>query len=130
MKYFLFWLPMMPIAILNGILREFVYKEQVGELAAHQISTLTGIVLIGFYILLIFRFLKITSKTNVFKVGLTWMVLTILFEFGFGYFVAGHPFSNLMSDYNILEGRVWALFLVWLVIAPYILYNIKVVKMN
>jgi len=130
MKNFLLWLPMIPIAILNGMLREFGYKEYVGELAAHQISTVIGIVLIGLYIFLIFRFLKITSKTNAFQIGITWLAFTVLFEFGFGYFVMGHPFSKLISDYNIFEGRVWALFLIWLVLAPYLIYKRKLQRNN
>lgn len=128
MKNFLFWLPMIPIAILNGMLREFVYKDYVGELTAHQISTITGIILISFYIRIIWRYLKIYSKKKAIQTGLLWLLLTIVFEFGFGYFVMGHPFSKLISDYNIFEGRVWALFLLWLVLAPYILHSRKVEK--
>jgi hypothetical protein len=31
-----------------------------------------------------------------------------------------HPWTRLLHDYNILEGRVWVLVLVWITIAPYI----------
>jgi len=110
------------------MLREFVYKDYVGELTAHQISTITGVILIGFYIRIIWRYLKIYSKKQAIQTGLLWLLLTIVFEFGFGYFVMGHPFSKLISDYNIFEGRVWALFLLWLVLAPYILHSRKVEK--
>lgn len=48
--YFLAWFPMVLIAIANAALREAGYKRYVGELAAHQISTLTGCILIGVYV--------------------------------------------------------------------------------
>ncbi|MDP2365724.1 MAG: hypothetical protein Q8M94_18395, partial [Ignavibacteria bacterium] len=55
-------------------------------------------------------------------VGIVWLFLTILFEFGFGHYVMGNSWQKLLHDYNLAEGRVWSLFLVWLVIAPFIFY--------
>ena len=49
-KYVIGWLPLVVIGILNGILRQAGYSKLVGELTAHQISTVTGIVLMGLYI--------------------------------------------------------------------------------
>ena len=49
-KHILAWLGLMPIAILNGVLRESTYGKVVGEVTAHQISTATGILLFGLFI--------------------------------------------------------------------------------
>jgi hypothetical protein len=54
-----------------------------------------------------------------------WLAMTITFEFGFGHFVAGDPWSRLLHDYNILEGRVWGLFLLWVTVSPYVFYTIR-----
>ena len=51
------------------------------------------------------------------------MLATIAFEFAFGHFVAGHSWSKLLSDYNIFKGRIWLLFLVWVMIMPYVFYK-------
>ena len=40
--YLIFWLALMVIAIGNGILREATYGQQLSELRAHQLSTLTA----------------------------------------------------------------------------------------
>jgi len=40
-KYLLSWLPMVLIAVINGTARDLWYKKYVGELKAHQISTIT-----------------------------------------------------------------------------------------
>jgi hypothetical protein len=61
---------------------------------------------------------------NALIVGFVWLFLTILFEFGFGHYIMGNPWGKLLRDYNLAEGRVWSLFLVWLIIAPYIFYKI------
>ncbi len=54
-KYVLAWFPMVAIAIANGVLRQTWYGKHLGELQAHQISTLTGVVLFGVYIGFIVR---------------------------------------------------------------------------
>ena len=35
----------------------------------------------------------------------------MLFELGFGHWVAGHPWSRLLADYDLLAGRIWVLVL-------------------
>ena len=50
LKYLLAWIPMVFIAIVNGVLREAWYGKQLGDLRAHQLSTLIGALLFGVYI--------------------------------------------------------------------------------
>ena len=50
-KYVLAWIPMVVIAIINGAFREGWYGKHMSELQAHQISTATGVLLFGVYIL-------------------------------------------------------------------------------
>jgi hypothetical protein len=47
-KYTLAWLPMVFIAILNGILHESWYRKYLGELRAHQLSTASALLLLVF----------------------------------------------------------------------------------
>jgi len=116
---------MVLIAIANAALREAGYKRYVGELAAHQISTLTGCILIGVYVWVLGSYLELQSPGQAIGVGLMWLAMTITFEFGFGHFVAGDPWSRLLHGYNILEGRVWGLFLLWVTVSPYVFYTIR-----
>lgn len=121
-KYFLAWFPMVFLAIINGVFRQVAYRSLVGELTAHQLSTLTGIILTGIYIWLISKQWPLTSSSQALWVGFMWLGMTILFEFGFGHYVMKNPWSKLLADYNILTGRVWSLFLLWITIAPYLFY--------
>jgi len=127
-KYFLAWFPMVFIAIINGAMREGAYKTLLGELAAHQLSTLTGIIFTGIYIWLITRQWPLTSSSLAVKIGLMWLGMTILFEFGFGHYVMKNPWSKLLADYHIFSGRVWGLFLLWITAAPYIFYRLGIKK--
>lgn len=62
---------------------------------------------------------------HLFRLGLFWTLLTIAFEFGFGHFVVGHPWSRLFQDYNLAAGRVWIFVLLTLLIAPVILGRLR-----
>ena len=44
-KYILVWFVLVIVAIINGAIRNEVYKDALGDLRAHQLSTLTGIIL-------------------------------------------------------------------------------------
>ena len=51
--------------------------------------------------------------------GAIWFCLTITFEFAAGHYVFGNPWEKLLADYNILEGRIWSLVLLTILLAPY-----------
>jgi hypothetical protein len=123
-KYTIVWLGLVVIAIINGAIRERGYKTLVGELRAHQISTLTGIILFGLCVWILSLIWKIQSASQAMTIGLIWLALTVAFEFPFGHYVMKHPWSKLLQDYNILKGSLWSLVLIWITIAPYIFYKL------
>lgn len=124
LKYAILWIPLVFIAIANGVIRDFTYKNAVGDLAAHQLSTLTGIILFGIYIWTIGLKWRLESARQAITVGLLWFALTVAFEFLFFHYVAGHSWSILLDAYNILEGKVWVLVLIFVAVAPYLSYRI------
>jgi hypothetical protein len=124
-KYLVSWIPGIPIAIVNGLLRTSLYMQFLTELHAHQLSAVSFIVLFGIYVWFVLKWLKLSSAQEAFRLGLTWLVLTVIFEFLFGHFVMGHPWSSLFHDYNLLAGRVWVLVLIWIAAAPSIFHRIQ-----
>lgn len=119
------WLGMVILAILNGAMREKVYGKFMGELTAHQLSTLAGIILFGVYIWILTGMFRIESSRQALLIGGIWLIMTTLFEFGFGHYVMGHPWNRLLHDYNILKGRVWSLMLIWTFVAPYAFFRLR-----
>lgn len=120
LKYFLAWFPVVIIAFANATVRQVIYRKYVGEPAAHQLSTLTLCVLVGVYAWVLSRHMKLKSSSQAIGVGLIWLIMTIAFETGLGHYVLGNPWSEVLRDYDISEGRVWPFFLLWLTIAPYV----------
>jgi hypothetical protein len=124
-KYLVAWLGLLVLGFVNAAIRQVAYARYVSELAAHQISTLTLCVLVGLYAWALGGLLRLQSPGQALGVGLMWMVLTIIFEFGFGHYVAGASWDKLLRAYNILEGRVWGLFILWVGLAPWVIYRMR-----
>jgi hypothetical protein len=125
LKYSLAWIPIVFIAILNGIFRESVLAKKVSELRAHQLSCLTGILLfLGYTWLLSLRW-PLESTGQALTIGLVWLLLTVAFEFSFGHYVAHHPWVKLFQDYNLLVGRLWVLVLLVVTLLPLLVFKMR-----
>ncbi|MGO9612087.1 MAG: hypothetical protein ACLPX5_03540 [Dissulfurispiraceae bacterium] len=124
LRYVISWVLMLLIAIANGAFRQLTFGRVMPELCAHQLSTVIGSVLIGLFIWAIVHLWPPASARQALSIGLAWLSLTVAFEFLFGRFVMHHPWSQLFNDYNVIEGRVWAVFLIWLTLAPYLFFRI------
>lgn len=124
LRYFLLWLPMIVIAFVNATLRELVLNKYFLPHISHQINNITLILFCLIYIMLIYDPLKIQTAQQSLWIGLLWALLTVLFEFGVGLFT-GQSWENLLQQYNIASGELWAIFIFMLFIAPYVYYRVK-----
>jgi hypothetical protein len=123
-KYLAAWFPMLILAVMNGAVREVLYKASLGDLRAHQLSTVALLILFSLYIWLVIRFWRPASSQQAFLVGLLWLVLTLIFEFGSG-LSAGRSWSALFGEYNVLAGRIWVFIPAWVAAAPCIFFRLQ-----
>lgn len=121
----LLWFAFVPVAILNGIVRESTYKYLVGELASHQISSLTAalaFLVVAYFIL--GRKAKTAPTGKLWSAGAVLVLMTMAFEFGFGHYVDGASWDKLIADYNFLQGNLWAVLLLFFMATPYLVKKI------
>lgn len=112
------WVGGAALGIVNGVVRDLLYKDRASDLTAHQISTGTLIALLTLYFWILERRWPIPSRRSAFVIGGTWLALTVLFEFAFGHYVDGKSWSNLLENYDIADGHVWILVLIWVALGP------------
>lgn len=122
-RFVLAWLPMVAIAVANGLMREAWYGPHLSELQAHQVSTLGALLLLGLYMAWVIRRWPPRSRAQAFAVGGVWLGLTLAFELLFGHYVAGHSWARLAQDYDLLAGRLWPLVPLWVAVAPPLLWR-------
>lgn len=121
--YLLAWLAMLVVSVGNGVLREVSYGPLTDERTAHQVSTLTSILLLGLVMWFFLRRRPPASRQAALGIGLLWMGLTVAFEFLFFHYVGGHSWSALLANYNLADGRLWVLVLLWLLLGPSLLFG-------
>ena len=118
LKSLLVWVCFIPVAILNGGLREHVLARALGEKWALPLS---GIILSAciFLItwLLLPRTMKALSAKDSLRIGICWVFLTIAFEFASG-LAGGNTIKELLAAYNPLTGNLWLLVLATTLLSP------------
>ena len=119
-KYLVSWIPGIPIAIVNGLFRTSLYMQFLTELHAHQLSAVSFIVLFGIYVWFVLKWLKLSSAQEAFRLGLTWLVLTVSFEFLFGHIVVGNPWREILQVFNVRKGDLFVVALLVTLIAPWL----------
>lgn len=119
------WFFLLIIAIINGIVRDKTYKKKIGELKAHQLSSMIFILIIFAIIYIILNCFGLSyTTTDLIIMGAMWMTATIAFEFIFGHYVMNHSWKELIKDYNIFKGKVWPLVLLAELIGPIVIAQI------
>jgi hypothetical protein len=126
LQLIILWFTIALLGFINGSIRDATYLSLVGDLRAHQIATFTlsALVFSDIYLFLRKKVKKLNSKT-LFLIGLTLVIFTALFEFGFGHFILKAPWSKLLNDYNFLKGRVWGMFLLVQLFSPILIKQIS-----
>ena len=124
-RYVLAWFPMLVIAIANGALRQLTYARVMSEPHAHQLSTIIGSVCIGAFIWYVIRTWPPSSSRRALLIGFLWGLLTVVFESFMGLILQHLSLQQVLHEYNLLAGRVWTLFLIWLVVAPWLFFRIR-----
>jgi hypothetical protein len=123
-RYLLAWFPMILIAVANGALREAALVPRLGDHAARQVSTLILIALFAVYIAYITRRWRLGSGGEALGVGAMWLALTLAFELALGRFVSGLSWGDLLAEYHLAAGRLWALVPLWVAAAPYLFFRL------
>ena len=84
---------------------------------AHQASTLLLICLLGTYMMIVLGWSPPTSAFQAVLIGAAWMLLTVLFEAGLGRY-RGVSWQTMLAEYNLLEGKLWILVPVSILLMP------------
>lgn len=105
----MFWLVLLVLAIFNAVVRETTYKpilEPYLGMWAHQLSSLTGIVL--FYWAILWFLKRVRGKyadRDLVLVGLMWVVMTVVFETGMSLHLRGLSMSDVLQTYYFWKGE-------------------------
>ena len=112
------WLLILVCAVLNGALREGWLVPHLGSVAAFITSGVILSMCIMAAALWLVTWIGASSSGRVVLVGLLWLGLTLVFEFGFGRFVQHKSWPELLGAYTFEGGNLWPVVLVVTFFAP------------
>lgn len=117
----LVWLLLVAAATINGFFREFYLKAIFNDTISYFFSAwLLIIIIFIFTYLFLRRYKNQYLKKHLIFIGIIWFSFTVFFEFVFGRFAAGYSWEELLTDYNLLNGRIWILVLLSCLTFPYL----------
>jgi len=112
------WIVLIFAEIVHGIARGVLLVPYVGEFRSNQIGVFTGSLVIFAIALVFVRWIGASRPSELLRIGVLWVGLTLAFEILFGRFVVGASWERLASDYNVLEGGFLPFGLVFLMLSP------------
>ena len=105
------------------VLMNLVYEPRWGVLVAHQIGMSSRIVYISIFAYLLLRYVKKYGTKDLAHVGVLWLGLTLLFEWG-GSLATGRPVDEILIGWNIFAGYLWPYVLLTYLLSPLIVGTI------
>lgn len=124
MKISMVWLLLMVSAIGNGLLRDKILVPAIGAEMALPASGIT----LSLLILLLSWFLVpliVNSKAQALVTGALWVVLTLSFEYLFGYYVLEKTLAEIHQVFALAQGNLFVLALFTCAVAPWLVARIR-----
>ena len=112
------WLMIIPLAVINGLVRDCVIQPLLGRYAL----PLSGIALCGLVLALTWLCiprLGVSRSGQVVGMGLAWAGLAVIFEALLG-LVMGETLAEVLAAYDMTSGNLWLLVVLCVGCAPWV----------
>ena len=119
------WFIILAIAMINGALRE---KTLIPLMDAFAGLIASGLILSGCIFLVAFfaaNWYGRLRSSQYWVIGMFWLCLTLVFEFGFGRFVQHKDWPDLLSAYTFSGGNIWPIVLVVTLVSPWVAARLR-----
>lgn len=113
---FAIWLCIVPIAILNGGLRQYVLDVYLGGLSNPLSGVLLSLCIVAVALWLVPK-VKRCRRVDYVLFGVMWMVLTNLFDLCM-ILQGGGTMADFVVMYDVTTGNLWALVVLTSLVAP------------
>ncbi len=121
----LVWVIIAMFAIINGVFRENILAPLLGETLALPISGLSLSIIVFAVTSLSFSLISGNDRLTYKLIGLEWVLLTLFFEFVFGYYVVGRSWASIFEVFNIMKGDLFLVVLATSLVSPLLVAMIK-----
>jgi uncharacterized membrane protein len=113
------WCGFVLVAVINGAVRESVLTPRLGAVRGGQLSAMLLALIILLVTYFSIRWIAPRDSRDAWLVGFCWLLLVLLFEFGFGR-AQGMSWSAMLEEYKFWTGKLWVLVLLATTTAPFL----------
>jgi len=129
-RAFAVWLLIMFAESVHGTLRQIFIAPLIGDFPARRIAFFSGMLLIFLITYFFIRWISAETILSLFAIGLLWAFLTLLFEFGLGFFILGYSPERMFEDYDISRGGLMSFGIAFMIFAPVLAAKLREIKMQ
>lgn len=119
------WCLMVLVAIINGLLRDEILTPLLSSNISLPVSGITLSILILLLTYASIAFIGVTRAAACFMVGLLWLVLTLIFEYAFGHYVAGKSWFEINQVFDLTKGDLFIVVLIVFALSPWLTARLK-----
>ncbi len=122
---FAVWLLIVIAESVNGTLRGMFLVPSLGDTQAKQVSFLIALIIISAIALLTIRWIGASTTIELLLIGLMWAGMMFGFEWALGRFVLGVPIEKFMAEYDLRQGGLMSIGMLFLIFVPMIAFRIR-----
>ena len=118
-KSLIIWFAILVLAVVNGLLREKLFIPNLGDMPG---MVLSGALLSCLILAVAYHFLPwlgVRVPDQLLLIGAGWLVLTLIFEFSFGFF-RGETLTEILEAYTFEGGNIWPVVLLVTTVSPWL----------
>ncbi len=108
----------MMVESVHGTVRAKFLVPRIGAFRSGQLGVPVGSGLVFAVTYVSIRWIGTRDTSSLLQLGLLWVILTLIFEFGLGHYVFHRSWRDLGSDYNLANGGLMPIGLLVLTFAP------------
>lgn len=113
------WFVILALAVANGLFREKVLIPNLGAVPGMILSGALLSCLVVAVATVCLPWLGARSRRHLLLTGLSWLLLTLMFEFSFG-LLRGQTLSELLQAYTFSGGNIWPVVLLVTALSPWL----------
>lgn len=118
LKAGLIWAGIALAETLNGVLRVSFLNRPLGDRSARRVGVLTGSLMIFLIGWLSVPWIGPESTAESLAVGITWLLLMLAFDIGFGRMVFRASWRRIVADFDLTKGNLLSLGMLVLLLTP------------
>ncbi|CDH43643.1 hypothetical protein [Candidatus Contendibacter odensensis] len=111
------WILIVIAESIHGTIRQLFIAPMIGDMLSRQVGVFVGSAIILLISWLSARWLGAKTLKNQLQVGALWVVLIVVFEVSLGT-ALGYTRERILSDYNLAQGGLMGLGLLFMLLAP------------